>query len=464
MASSDLYEMRFEWPHREPKTVIVTGTFDHWSCSTRLIKTDSGFVGSVNVPWAEKIKYKFIVDGQWLTQAGQPTEMDPGGYINNIYLTPPKPLAAAPEPIKLNSYGFASVQTESVEATQEKEESPVPAPEPEKPVEVVEESPAPKVEEEKVVAKSGTIEKRISMPIVPVNAVEHNTIHSTPPPPPIPDYVLPPSPRARSTSPPPARRAKPIEAQESPVPAPEKPVEVVPETPTPKAEEKPVEKSRASERRMSIPIIPVNAVEHNTIHSTPPPPPIPDYVLPPPPRARSASPPPVQEIKQAAAVLSPEPEPAKLHEVEVEGNPEEPIIPIAPEVPIEEQKQEAIAHIPVDDLDIKPEFEEEAKKEEEQVVVVPTPEAAKVEAPKTEEVKPAPAKEEDKTTLPTPPATPHSKKEFPLSSPSATPTGSPSSSRFGTAASKKKRRSSFFGKIKELFHSDKDKEKEKVKK
>jgi hypothetical protein len=177
----------------------------------------------------------------------------------------------------------------------------------------------------------------------------------------------------------------------------------------------------------------------------------------------------VQEIKQAT-VLSPEPEPAKLHEVEVEGNPEEPIIPIAPEVPIEEQKQEAIAHIPVDDLDVKPEFEE-AKKEEEQVVVVPTPEPAKVEAAKTEEegVKPpspAPAAKEeaDKTTLPTPPATPHSKKEFPLSSPSATPTGSPSSSRFGTAASRKKRRSSFFGKIKELFHSDKDKEKEKVKK
>ncbi|KAJ2935424.1 hypothetical protein H1R20_g1670, partial [Candolleomyces eurysporus] len=71
MASSDLYDMRFEWPHqdRAPTTVIVTGTFDHWTCSIKLTRTDSGFVGSVKVPWAEKIKYKFIVDGQWLTQA-----------------------------------------------------------------------------------------------------------------------------------------------------------------------------------------------------------------------------------------------------------------------------------------------------------------------------------------------------------------------------------------------------------
>ncbi|RXW25766.1 hypothetical protein EST38_g51 [Candolleomyces aberdarensis] len=377
MASSDLYEMRFEWPHREPSTVIVTGTFDHWSRSINLNRTNSGFVGSVKVPWAEKIKYKFIVDGQWLTQAGQPTEMDPGGYINNIYLTPPKPAAAsAPEPVKLNNdaaHEFASAPIESVKPTEEEEEAPVPAPE--KPVEIVEV--------------------------------------------------------------------------------------------TPKQEEKVVEETKRNEKRISMPIIPVNAVEHNTIRSSPPPPAVPDFVLPPPPRARSTSPPPVQESKPAA-VLTPEPEPAKLHEVEVEPSQEEPIIATPPEVSIEEQKQEVIAHIPVDDLpNPKPEFVEESAKEEaeEQLVVVPTPEPAKVETTPKEEAKPspAPAKEEEKTTLPTPPATPHSK-EFALSSPSATPTGSPSSSRFGTAASKKKRRSSFFGKIKELFSHDKEKEKEKVKK
>lgn len=293
--------------------------------------------------------------------------MDPGGFINNIYLTPPKP-EPAPEAVKLND-----------DATH-------------------------------------------------------------------------------------ASASAPIESTPAETPVPEKPVEVAPEAPKEEKEvetkvnEQPVVDSTRSSRgsRISMPIIPVNAVEHNTIGSAPPPPAVPDYVLPPPPRARSASPPPVQEIKQAA-VVTPEPEPAKLHEVEASL---EPVLAIPPEVPIEEQKQEAISHIPVDDLpNAKPEFVPEAEdptKEEDKQVVVPTPEPAKVETP---------VKEEEKATLPTPPATPsHSKKEFPLSSPSATPSGSPSSSRFGTAASKKKRRSSFFGKIKELFHLEKDKEKEKVKK
>ena len=63
-----------------------------WSSSLKLSKTETGFVGTVRVPWAEKILYKFIIDGRWTCQAGQPTETDPGGFVNNVYITPPKPI------------------------------------------------------------------------------------------------------------------------------------------------------------------------------------------------------------------------------------------------------------------------------------------------------------------------------------------------------------------------------------
>ncbi|TFK43257.1 hypothetical protein BDQ12DRAFT_709079 [Crucibulum laeve] len=91
MDSADLHEVAFEWPHPEPNTVVVTGTFDQWSKSIHLVKTPKGFKGAVRVPWNEKIKYKFIVDGQWSLHEGYPTETDPGGYVNNVYTAPSKP-------------------------------------------------------------------------------------------------------------------------------------------------------------------------------------------------------------------------------------------------------------------------------------------------------------------------------------------------------------------------------------
>ena len=43
------------------------------------------------IPWKQKIKYKFIVDGKWQVHEDQPTEVDPGGFVNNIYTAPAKP-------------------------------------------------------------------------------------------------------------------------------------------------------------------------------------------------------------------------------------------------------------------------------------------------------------------------------------------------------------------------------------
>ncbi|KAF8901632.1 immunoglobulin E-set, partial [Gymnopilus junonius] len=78
-------------PHTEPNSVIVTGTFDDWSASTPLTRTQSGFEGTTKIPWGQKIKYKFVVDGRWVTHEDQPTETDPGGFVNNVFTAPTKP-------------------------------------------------------------------------------------------------------------------------------------------------------------------------------------------------------------------------------------------------------------------------------------------------------------------------------------------------------------------------------------
>jgi Glycogen recognition site of AMP-activated protein kinase len=46
----------------------------------------------IQIPWEQKIKYKFIVDGEWRLHEDQPTEVDPGGFVNNIYTAPAKPV------------------------------------------------------------------------------------------------------------------------------------------------------------------------------------------------------------------------------------------------------------------------------------------------------------------------------------------------------------------------------------
>ena len=61
-----------------------------------LVKVPAGFEGVTQIPWGQKIKYKFIVDGEWLIHEDQPTEVDPGGFINNIYTAPAKPTTSLP--------------------------------------------------------------------------------------------------------------------------------------------------------------------------------------------------------------------------------------------------------------------------------------------------------------------------------------------------------------------------------
>ncbi|KAE9405964.1 carbohydrate-binding module family 48 protein, partial [Gymnopus androsaceus JB14] len=88
---ADTYEITFEWPHTEPNTVVVTGSFDQWSSSTQLKKEENGFKGTAKIPWDEKISYKFIVDGVWVHDWQKPTETDGSGNVNNVYTAPRKP-------------------------------------------------------------------------------------------------------------------------------------------------------------------------------------------------------------------------------------------------------------------------------------------------------------------------------------------------------------------------------------
>lgn len=95
MASQDLHQVILRWPHTDANEVIVTGTFDQWSLSVRLTRKPDGFEAPVLIPWKDKIAYKFIVDGRWMTNDTEPTEID-HGFVNNVYTAPPKPPSPAP--------------------------------------------------------------------------------------------------------------------------------------------------------------------------------------------------------------------------------------------------------------------------------------------------------------------------------------------------------------------------------
>lgn len=56
-----------------------------------MTKGPSGFEGTVRVPWAAKVAYKFVVDGRWATTDQAATERDSIGNLNNVYYAPTKP-------------------------------------------------------------------------------------------------------------------------------------------------------------------------------------------------------------------------------------------------------------------------------------------------------------------------------------------------------------------------------------
>lgn len=79
----------FKWTHPASE-VYVTGTFDDWSKSEKLTKTGDVFAKDVTLSdasTADKIYYKFVVDGNWVTDHTAPQENDASGNLNNVLTT-----------------------------------------------------------------------------------------------------------------------------------------------------------------------------------------------------------------------------------------------------------------------------------------------------------------------------------------------------------------------------------------
>ncbi|PBP25067.1 hypothetical protein BUE80_DR003985 [Diplocarpon rosae] len=92
----------FKWDHPADE-VYVTGTFDDWSKSEKLVKTGDSFSKDVTLPSAtEKIYYKFVVDGNWVTDHTAPQENDASGNLNNV-LTPERIVKHTPETVGIMS-------------------------------------------------------------------------------------------------------------------------------------------------------------------------------------------------------------------------------------------------------------------------------------------------------------------------------------------------------------------------
>lgn len=85
----------FKWEHAASE-VYVTGTFDGWKKTEKLNKVGEHFEKQVQLDDAsEKIYYKFVVDGNWVTDHTAPKETDESGNENNV-LTPERIVKAAP--------------------------------------------------------------------------------------------------------------------------------------------------------------------------------------------------------------------------------------------------------------------------------------------------------------------------------------------------------------------------------
>ncbi|KAL2073704.1 hypothetical protein VTL71DRAFT_11030 [Oculimacula yallundae] len=77
----------FKWDHPADE-VYVTGTFDNWEKSEKLVKTGNSFSKDVTLnSAADKIYYKFVVDGNWVTDHTAPQENDASGNLNNVLTT-----------------------------------------------------------------------------------------------------------------------------------------------------------------------------------------------------------------------------------------------------------------------------------------------------------------------------------------------------------------------------------------
>ncbi|KAF2278958.1 uncharacterized protein EI97DRAFT_224309 [Westerdykella ornata] len=72
----------FTWAH-PANEVFVTGDFDDWKKTVKLEKEGDVFKKTIELP-KTKHHYKFVVDGNWLTNESHPKEQVDGGIYNNV--------------------------------------------------------------------------------------------------------------------------------------------------------------------------------------------------------------------------------------------------------------------------------------------------------------------------------------------------------------------------------------------
>ncbi|GMG19123.1 unnamed protein product [Ambrosiozyma monospora] len=81
------FEYTFEWPSAGFNDVFLAGSFDHWTKQHKLIKdpVNGTFSLTLGLPdTKEKILYKFVADGNWLTSDKAKVETDASGNLNNV--------------------------------------------------------------------------------------------------------------------------------------------------------------------------------------------------------------------------------------------------------------------------------------------------------------------------------------------------------------------------------------------
>lgn len=117
---STTIDYTFEWP-AGPNDVIVTGEFDDWRGSLPLLKTSSGefeLTFPVKIPAdKDKVFFKYIVDGNWVTSDAYNKGFDETGIENNyVSKSEAQALSENPSASKIPEAGglaFASVNAAS---------------------------------------------------------------------------------------------------------------------------------------------------------------------------------------------------------------------------------------------------------------------------------------------------------------------------------------------------------------
>jgi len=75
----------FKWEHPEANEVYVTGTFDDWGKTVKLDRKGDFFEKDVQLPNKDKIRYKFVVNGEWIPNSHLPQEIDEHGNVTNVF-------------------------------------------------------------------------------------------------------------------------------------------------------------------------------------------------------------------------------------------------------------------------------------------------------------------------------------------------------------------------------------------